>query len=141
MRISPNFDIREFVHPDVWTRFGESSVWFLDRRLFSINQCLRDRFGSLIINNWHFGGERVDSGFNPNRDIGAEYSQHKFGRATDDQFRDATANEVRQDILKHQCYWLEMGLTTLESGDYAPTWVHLDTRYTGMNEILIVKPG
>ena len=141
MQISPNFDLREYLHPDVWNQFGASSIWFLDPRLYTINQCLRDRHGQVTINDWLWEGSFVDSGFNLYRKIGADYSQHKFGKATDSKFKNISADEVREDILKHQRFWLEMGLTTLESADYAPTWVHLDTRYTGRNEILIVKPN
>lgn len=141
MKISPNFDLREFIHPDPWKQYGENSMWFVDPRLFSIAQCLRDRFGSTVINNWHYGGERVNSGFNLNREIGADYSQHKLGRALDCVFSDAEPNDVRQDIMENQRFWLHMGLTTLEHEQFASSWVHLDTRYTGMaTEIFIVKP-
>lgn len=141
MKVSADFDLREFVHPDVWDRFGESSIWFLDQRLFVIAQNIRDRFGPTVINSWMWGGSRVNSGFNLNREIGAEYSQHKLGRAIDVRPKDATPDDVRKDILENERFWLLMGLTTIEHEDFAPTWVHIDTRYTGMGEILIVQPN
>jgi hypothetical protein len=36
--------------------------------------------------------------------------------------------------------WMEAGLTVIEDGAYAPTWVHIDVRHTGKREIFIVKP-
>ena len=35
---------------------------------------------------------------------------------------------------------MEVGVTTLEDGIYAPTWCHLDIRNTGLDNIFIVKP-
>ncbi|MFW5916194.1 MAG: hypothetical protein ACOCTM_01845 [Bacteroidota bacterium] len=147
MQVSDNFDIREFVHPDVWNEYGEKSVWFVNRKLILCDQALRDRYGLTMINNWHYFHEdlwysrkRVNSGFNLNRDIGADYSMHKLGLASDSIYKDVTADEVREDILKHEKFWLDMGLTTLESGDFAKTWVHKDTRYTGLDYIFIVEP-
>lgn len=135
-----NFDLREFVHPNVWERFGANCIWFLDPNLYTIAQLLRDRFGPTTINSWHYGGSRINSGFNPDRPIGAQYSQHKYGRAIDCQFSNATPNEVRAEMLNQQELWIDAGVTTIEHERFAPTWVHIDTRFTNLSEILIVKP-
>ena len=52
--------------------------------------------------------------------------------------KEIPASEIRSIILKNQSTWMAWGLTTLESGKYAPTWVHGDCRPTGRKTILIV---
>lgn len=70
--------------------------------------------------------------------IGSWWSQHKFMRAADPVFKNLTADKVRKEIIDNQEEFIAAGITTLESGQYAPTWVHMDRRPTGMQEILIV---
>jgi len=36
--------------------------------------------------------------------------------------------------------YLDLGLTTIEDGEFAKNWVHWDIRNTGLKEIKIVKP-
>jgi hypothetical protein len=56
-----------------------------------------------------------------------------------------SADEVRAEILSFPQVFLDLGLSTLENGTFAPTWVHSDIRNTAMDlsrptQILIVKP-
>jgi len=141
MKVSKNFDIKELVPREVYQRFGDSSVWFLDQKAIQVLQQLRDTFGTCVVNNWSSGGKFNYSGFRePDCSVGASFSQHKFGRAFDCKFTKATADEVRESILKNQKKFMEQGLTTIEDGQFSPTWLHFDTRITRMNEIFIVKP-
>ena len=50
------------------------------------------------------------------------------------------ADELRQDIIRNFSLYQELGLTTIEHGDFARTWCHMDTRWTDMNELKIVRP-
>jgi len=162
MKIRPDFDLREFVPPSVWQDFGVASRWFLDPRMLDLAQFYRDYFGSPVrVNDWHYGGadsaSRSDSdqssshtqyegdfterGFRlPDTNTGARLSQHKFGRAFDCNVEGLTPNEVRREIKQNEDLFMEKGLTTLESGDIATTWVHSDIRTTDQNDILIVTP-
>ena len=131
-RISKNFIIQEFVPEDIYKRYGNSSIWFIDKKIVDIAQLLRTNFGKPVyINNWHLGGARQESGFRvPNTTTGATLSQHKSGRAIDIRIKDFESEEIREYIRNTFTIWNEIGLTTIE--EKTPTWVHLDCRWTGM---------
>lgn len=138
-----NFSGPEFVPPEIWKRFGDKSIWFLDPRILDLSQFFRDRFEAVMrINTWSAGGNLSLRGFRPPAtSIGALLSQHKFGRAIDFNIDGYSPDEIRQDIFDNeQMYLRETPLTTIESGEIADTWVHADIRSTGLNEILVVKP-
>lgn len=78
-------------------------------------------------------------GFRPRSHQSARYSQHKFGRAVDFHVKNMTPDEVRQYILDNEQEFLNMGLTRLEHGDDAPTWVHLDLAWTGLDSIYVFR--
>lgn len=136
------FDLRELVAPTIWKQYGDSSIWFIDPKMIEFLNFSRKRYNKAItVNNWHTGGQFSQRGFrSPYSATGATLSQHKFGRAMDYNVADMTPNEIRADILKHQEDFMETGITTIEDGAFAISWVHADCRYTRMNTILIVKP-
>lgn len=72
----------------------------MDERLLITLDRLRERYGSMTVNNWYWGKDREWSGL---RTRGSPYfsdfSQHTFGRAADCLFRNHTAEQVGQDIL------------------------------------------
>lgn len=142
MQIRPNFDLREFVPPSVWDDFGTASRWFLDPRMLDLAQFYRDYFDTPVrVNDWHYGGSFTERGFRlPDTNTGAGLSQHKFGRAFDCNIRGMDSDEVRREIQQNEAVFLEAGLTTLESGEIATTWVHSDIRYTDKNEIMVITP-
>jgi len=137
-----HFDIRELVPAPIWNRYGDSSIWFLDPRMIEFMQFVRARYNvPVLVNTWHTGGSLENRGFRlPNTSIGAKYSQHKFGRAADFNVTGMTPDQVRADIMKNQKDFIAAGLTTIEAGEFAPTWVHADCRLTRMDTILVVKP-
>lgn len=149
-----NFNIKEFVPRRVYEYFGNKSIWFLDEDLIQLTQFMRVYFGeSMRINDWHYGGNFQYRGFRPDpfyykkqesglyEDIRkGKYSQHRYGRAIDCNFKKMTPDEARKEILDNQEMWLDCGLTVIEDGAFSPTWLHFDIRNTGMSEILVVKP-
>lgn len=138
MKVSNNFYLQEFIDPLTWQNRGEKSIELIDFSLISIAQALRDHFNaSVTVNNWHAGGQYKESGLrNFFTKTGALYSQHKFGRAIDCKVAGYDPEEIRQHILANQDTWMALGLTTIEKG--TPSWVHIDTRYTGHLNILQV---
>jgi len=154
-KITENFRVEEFVPQKIFQKYGDKSVWFVDPKIIRIAQLLREYFDkSMTINNWHNGGSFNYRGF---RDDSFYYqwdanlsaykskrkgklSQHRMGRAIDFNVSGLTSDEVRAEILKNESEWMELGVTTLEDGAYAPTWCHLDIRNTGLDNIFIVKP-
>lgn len=142
MKIRPNFSLKEFVPPKIWRQFGKSSRWFIDERILDLAQFTREFFDRpMIINNWHVGGDFTERGYRlPNTDTGATYSQHKYGRAIDFNVAGQSADKTREVIFDNESAFMEEGLTTLEHGDIADTWVHADIRNTNRDEIFIVTP-
>jgi hypothetical protein len=140
MLISKNFDLKEFIPPDIYSRYGDSSIWFIDNRVITICQWLRDYFNrSLTINNWHIGGTYKESGLRSfETTTGAQASQHKFGRAADIKIEGITPDEVRKTINMLWITLRRLGLTTVESN--TPTWTHIDVRFTGLNDLFKVTP-
>jgi hypothetical protein len=138
MKVSKDFSVFELVDEGTYEKFGDSSVWFLDERTFPILQYFRERFGSTTVNTWKWGGSLNYRGFRPiHCAIGGTYSQHRFGRGFDITCKDATPDEIRDDILRNESLYLSKGLTTIEMG---VDWVHWDIRNTGMNKIFKVYP-
>lgn len=152
MRVSKNFVLQEFVDQKTFRIFGDASIWFVDPKIFELAQFykifLSKHYGqevTVIINDWLWGGSRQYSGFRPlGCTQGSDYSQHRFGRAFDAQFKiDGSyvdCDEIRSIILANESAFMKKGLTTIEDGNFSPTWVHSDIRPTRLNQIKIVKP-
>lgn len=135
----PNFLIQEFVPPDIYAALGERAWELLDPRATLTAQQLHDKFGPLIINNWHKGGAYRESGLRSLASTtGAKYSQHRYGRANDCKFKNATPHEVAEYVLKHASEFPY--LTTIENPDATPTWFHFDVRAHNKEGIWIVNP-
>ena len=154
-KASKNFLVEEFVPQKIYEKYGDSSLWFMDSRIIELAQYIREYFGKpMTINNWKNGGRFNYRGFRNdsyyyrwNSDLSAyeskskgKLSQHRMGRAIDFNIAGMECDEVRAEFLKNEQQWLDAGLTTIEDGNYAPTWVHIDIRYTGKNNIFVVKP-
>jgi len=157
MKVSDNFDIREFVPLATYNRWREKSIWFIRPEIIRIAEAYKVFFkefyqadGVLVtVNNYLFGGQLQYRGYRPpDCVIGARESQHRFGAGFDCDFtiikngdrRTPSYTEVQKIILGHSKQFMEMGVTTIENTQYTPTWLHTDIRYTGLDKILIVNP-
>lgn len=137
-KVSKNFWLHEFLPPEI-LEMSPNGLLFLDPRLITICQFIRDRFGKPVtINNYIDGGPYTNSGYrDPLCNIGAMFSQHKFGRASDLKVEDNEPEEIRKDIIKNWDRYRQYGLTTIEAG--TPTWLHVDCRWTDSDDLLIVN--
>jgi hypothetical protein len=165
MKISENFDIREFVPKSIWNRFGVNSVWFIDRKVVDIAEFYKEFFTnyfkqkypgkvesvSIVVNNWHYGGIKQYSGFRPPECTeGAKLSQHRFKSAfdceitvnyTDGKKSEADYVEIHKIIQDNESLFLSKGVTCIEDVAIATGWLHTDTRWViNQKNILIVKP-
>lgn len=142
MKVSNNFYLHEFIPIHIYHQYGRKSTWFIRPEIIKLAQFYRDWFDSpMTINNWYWGGPYQERGYrDPHTNTGSKLSQHKLGAAFDCTIRGISADEVRKEILRNKDEFMKAGLTTLEHPAYAPTWVHSDIRWTGMDDILIVKP-
>lgn len=135
----PSFIIQELVPPDTYSALGERAWELLDSCALMTLQALRNKFGPLIVNNWHSGGSYRESGLRSfTSPTGARYSQHRFGRAFDCKFKNRVPAEVADYVLKHAAEFPH--LTTIENPDATPTWFHFDVRNHDKTGIWIVNP-
>lgn len=148
MKVSKDFYLQEFVPPDIYNKFGNNAIWFIDPKIIRIAQFLRDRFKQLVvINNWLFAGEGAKykySGFDPPVNgfrPPDSLSQHRFGRAIDVKFSHTSIQEVANDIKNNFKIYKDFGLTTIENPEFTKTWLHIDTRFNNNSDfLLIVNP-
>ena len=136
------FKTQEFVPKEIYQVWGENSKWFVDKRIWDFMNFLRGYFGkSIIINNWLWGGVHNYRGFRPpEATVGANLSQHRFGRGVDATIVGMTPKQVYDAILANPKPFLDKGLTTMEDIADTPAHNHFDCRYTGEPNIKIVKP-
>ena len=141
MKVSQNFHLKEFVPKEIYSKWGASSIWFIDRRVINIAQFIRERFKLPVTIN---GAGYNMSGFRPpSTTVGAKLSQHRFGRAADVKLlgqQNKGADMLRDDIIKNFSLYKKLGLTTIEDAKFSPTWLHFDVRETNQDELKIVKP-
>jgi hypothetical protein len=138
IKVSKNFYLDEFIDKDTYKRWGEKSIWFIDRDIISIAQFFREHFDVAITIN---GSGYNMSGFRPpSTDVGASLSQHRFGRAIDMKFNCMTIEEVYEEVMKNEKRFLLAGVRAVEGIAHTPTWLHVDKRSTDLNNILIVNP-
>jgi hypothetical protein len=97
-----------------------------DERLLRVADILREEYGPMTINDWAWGGTNQFRGFRSGGcNIGADLSQHRFGRGLDLIPKDIRAGKIREDIIDDQMGESYKDVGGLEMGI---TWLHIDTR-------------
>jgi hypothetical protein len=125
------FDIWELIPPDMLALINDKgSKWgfdtLFDERLLITMDRLREQFGAMEANTWGWGGRHCFRGFRlPSCRIGAELSQHRFGRAVDLMPLDSTVGSIRQEILWKPNSPRFQYIGGLELG---VSWLHIDVR-------------
>jgi len=112
--------------------------WLFDPRTLVVGDLIRKRYGKMIANTWWWGGRHHYRGYRPpGCHVGAERSQHRFGRAQDLVPSEVTVEEIWADIeAGEDFHWI----TCIEKSSSMTkvTWLHHDERnYKGL---LIVYP-
>ncbi|MEM5810156.1 MAG: D-Ala-D-Ala carboxypeptidase family metallohydrolase [Candidatus Aenigmatarchaeota archaeon] len=136
---SKYFKIEELVDKATFEKFGENAWWMISEKAIIMLDNFREFIGRpVIVNNWKTGGQYQYSGFRPrNCETGAEYSQHRFGRAFDIKITGMTSQEIYKKILENKEHPLLKNITAIEDISLTPTWVHIDCR--NCDRIMIVK--
>jgi hypothetical protein len=117
------FKIYELVDKPTFEKYGEKAWEFFDENALNTLDLLRGTFGPATVNDWKWGRTYKYSGLRtPQCKIGASMSQHRFGRAFDVKFKNASAGEVRKHIKSDQEYWSEH-ISRIENG---VSWFHYD---------------
>ena len=79
--------------------------WQFNPYVLMTADMLADRYGSILVNNWHKGGDLNERGLRlDSSSTGELFSAHKRGAALDCNFKNATAEEVRNDMEKYGCF-------------------------------------
>ncbi|MGD9156793.1 MAG: hypothetical protein PVG39_00165 [Desulfobacteraceae bacterium] len=117
-------------------------IWrLMDWRVLWTQDQLRERYGSMICNDYLWGGSNQYRVYRPAiglidwdyfrrfREVKAKWSsftsQHCFGRASDSKFKKVTTEEVRQDIKRNPDHEAFRYITAVED---KVSWLHFDTR-------------
>lgn len=164
MKISENFDVREFVPKHIWEKFKDKSAWFVNAKIIRIAEFYKSYFttyyknklGSdkvktvaISVNNWHIGGSQQWRGLRTAQcDQGAENSQHRYMNAFDCEIFIVMTNgdrvevdykEIHKVIQANEAQFLIIGVTTIEDVSIASGWLHSDCRnIPNQKNILIV---
>lgn len=148
IQLSKNLYLDEYIPKDLYlSSTQEELIKLINPKLIKSDQILRDIFGPVVINTWwdnmHDNIPDEDQhmsfyrGFRPaNCKIGARFSDHKKGTASDKLFKNATANDVRKYICENDNY-KKLGITKIEMN---VSWVHTSVQYTGKPQILKFFP-
>ncbi len=107
INISNNFVIQDFIPNHIYKRYKDKSIRFINPKVVSMAECLRNRFNAdVVINNWHkyndgeyyfnFSGYRP-----PDCKKGSFMSRHKQGLAIDIKIRGLLSSEIEADIIKN----------------------------------------
>lgn len=165
MKISKNFDVREFVPRHIFDQFGDRSSWFVNPKIVKIaefyksffltyykNKLGNDQVKNVLIrvNNWHTGGPHQWRCLRtPQCTEGAANSQHRYMNGFDcdiiivreDATIEADYREIHQVIQANETEFMANGVTTVEDVSIAATWLHTDCRWIpDQKHILIVRP-
>lgn len=140
-----NHDKAGTIDPQIWRIFDWRVLWTAEK--------LRERFGTMVINDYLWNGRNEYRGYRPVESIidirrflrdgevlplwSSFTSQHCFGRAIDAKFRKYTAEEIRQDIRRNPDRNDYQYITCVEEN---VSWLHFDTRSWTSGGILWVKP-
>ena len=141
-RTAEFFEIQELVPDFIFRKYGQRSWQFLDVRAVNTLVALRILAGvPFTVNDKYRGGTFNFSGYRPcSTKIGASESQHRHGRAFDPKAKGMTPQQIHKIIRDNQEELMGWGLTTIEDLRDTPTWTHIDTRYTGMDTLNVVRP-
>lgn len=140
------FTVKEIICPEIYSKFGERSLMFMDNRILWTIDSIREHFASkgfvgITINNWSNNGIRKYSGLRPfDCSEGAKYSQHKFGRAIDFLVNGITPSDVRKHIIENQKNQVFQYITRMEDFD-GMSWTHIDcANEKNGDEIFVFNP-
>jgi hypothetical protein len=125
MYIPQHFKAYELVPPDVYEKYGEMALEFLDDRILMVADAVRNYFNvPVTINTYKNGGLFTQRGLRNIVQVGGDrYDPHFLGRAIDFDVQGKTADEVRSNILAAPTY---DGFTLIRGIEMNVAWIHLD---------------
>ena len=154
-----NFYVYEFVAPEIWEKWGNRSIRYIQASIVIAAQFLREKSGvSITINNYKSGGSYRDSGTRTlesyQRMYGGKskgqtkylstYSMHKFCGAIDLKIGKMTSHQMASLVDEYEEELMKIGIRRIENPDKTKgrnrDWLHIDTATTGLDYIVRVNP-
>lgn len=158
MKISENYDLREFISPMTYSKFGNNGIWFVNPLQVQFGEWLTSYLNKkAIVNNWHFFDEAptaeaakladwyleghiyTHSGYRePACSEGAKESQHRCHNGNDWKVPGFEAETLRMIVRENYAVLNQrFGITTIEKD--TPTWLHADNRWTMLDHLFEVN--
>lgn len=132
-----NFKTYEYIDPITYAKYGEKSLWFMDSRILWTADAIREYFNlPCVINNYitaKDGDIYKESGLRYDTALGAERSQHLYGRAVDIKIHGLSADDARKEILDKQK--TEPAFRFITAIELDVSWLHVDCRNTESDTI------
>lgn len=156
MKLTTNFQLQEFVNPEIWERFRERSIDWIHPQLAKTAQAIRDACTvylgyeeSVTINDWLWNDSPYaykDSGLRlPITGEFAIYSGHKGGYAIDLKFKHLKTDDVFDLIMNnkeqfpHICRIEDIEATRTKQGKLGRDWLHIEVSHL-LLPIKVFKP-
>lgn len=121
----------ELVSRDIYRKFGNRSLEFLDTRLLWTIDNIREKFGKVVVNDWYWGGKFQYRGYRENEcTVGAKESQHRHGRALDFHLVDGVKYPpyLFRKLIINNPQWKEFKFITGVEDFQNMNWIHIDVR-------------
>lgn len=142
IKLTENFYLDEFIHPEIYKTFGSNSKLYLSPVLVDLVQAIRNKYGKPInINTWFNGGIRRNSGLRDYKNpLGGKLnrSRHYYGLCVD--MSCDNIKELQNHINDNLDYYHELGLRVVENFSHTPTWCHISVEWTGKESVKFINP-
>ena len=142
IKVSDNFYLDEYVHPDIYKQFKGISIKYLNPKLIKLVQYLREAYGAPItINNWYNGGNFINSGLRDYKNpLGKlNRSRHYYGLCAD--LKTKNIKSLQNYVYKNREFLRKnYGLTVIENFDYTKSWCHISVEWTDLDYVQIITP-
>lgn len=122
--VPKHYQLYELVPRTLYETVPHDTLWkIFDPELLYFADWLRDKYGRMVCNTWHWGGINHYRGYRPPQYAAcAEYSMHRFGKALDLIPVDASVETIHAHI-KAASYLPVYGL--IRRVENVP-WLHID---------------
>lgn len=142
VQLTDNFYLDEFIHPNIYKRFGKISTKYISKELVDLVQLIRDKYGKPIyINTWYNGGNLKNSGLRDYKTpLGGKLnrSRHYYGLCADLHCEDI--KELQKHIYDNRQMYQHFGLTVIENYKHTPSWCHVSVEWTRLDKVQMINP-
>ncbi len=157
VKLADHFYLDEFIHPEIYRKFGKNSTLYLNVRLLYMVVLIRDKFNEsrkakdpnakeigIYMNTWANGGGLKNSAvrcfYYPHKK--GSWSRHYLSLCLDMHLSGGgDERELYDHILEYDDFYFSHGLTTIEGFDFTPNHCHISLEFRPFQEkIRIIKP-